>query len=66
MFQLYRDNLEDLLYDKRGKRSLNEPPPDLKIILAEHSPTGLVQVRNSPILRSLSGPSSSTLCDMFE
>jgi len=43
MFQLYRDNLEDLLYDRKG-RKFNETPPDLKIILAEHSTTGLVQV----------------------
>ncbi len=38
MFQLYRDGLEDLL--KIDKKVY----PELKITLAEHSPTGLVHV----------------------
>jgi hypothetical protein len=46
MFQLYRDNLEDLLYDRKQKK-FNENLPDLKIILAEHSSTGLVQVEGA-------------------
>lgn len=40
MFQLYRDGLEDLLYDRKKKDSF----VPLKIVLAEHSPTGLVMV----------------------
>jgi hypothetical protein len=43
MFQLYRDGLEDLLKvpKKKGGEDKN---PALKITLAEHSPSGLVQV----------------------
>ena len=40
MYQLYRDKLEDLLKDKKPFESL----PNLKIVLAEHSPSGLVEV----------------------
>lgn len=47
MFQLYRDGLEDLLKERKKKKKdeddAKEPP--LKIVLAEHSPTGLVHVR---------------------
>lgn len=51
MFQLYRDGLDDLLKEpiKRKKgddEDNNKKPPPLKITLAEHSPTGLVYVRN--------------------
>lgn len=42
MFQLYRDGLEDLLQDKKGGDTKSG---NLKITLAEHSPTGLVHVR---------------------
>ena len=44
MFQLYRDGLEDLLADPKKKKA--DPKP-LKIVLAEHSPTGLVQVEGA-------------------
>lgn len=43
MFQLYRDSIEDLLSEKKKKKH-DEPEVSLKITLAEHSPTGLVQV----------------------
>lgn len=54
MFQLYRDNLEDLLQgipnkkrkipsNDQMKRNINTSK-QLKVTLAEHSPTGLVQV----------------------
>ena len=46
MFQLYRDGLEDLLYDPK-KEDKNKKKPPLKITLAEHSPTGLVQVQGA-------------------
>jgi hypothetical protein len=42
MFQLYRDGLEDLLHEKKGGDTKSG---NLKITLAEHSPTGLVHVR---------------------
>ena len=47
MFQLYRDGLDDLLADskKKEKGDKNAGKP-LKVILAEHSSTGLVQVEN--------------------
>ena len=48
MFQLYRDGLEDLLKDKKKKKKddddMKDKDPPLKITLAEHSPTGLVNV----------------------
>lgn len=54
MFQLYRDNLEDLLQgipNKKKKVLTNDQikrnatsSKQLKVTLAEHSPTGLVQV----------------------
>lgn len=54
MFQLYRDGLEDLLSGAVGKKKASEDPlkrpavgGQLKITLAEHSPTGLVYVRRS-------------------
>jgi hypothetical protein len=53
MFQLYRDNIDDLLYDRKrkGKNDGDLPPPGtLKIVLAEHSSTGLVQVEGAEIL----------------
>jgi hypothetical protein len=66
MFQLYRDGLEDLLQgtnQKRGRAvaavapvsagdATKRPSGQLKITLAEHSPTGLVHVsdRSSPFL----------------
>jgi hypothetical protein len=53
MFQIYRDALEDLLAAK-GKREKGEDEdkkkPSLKIILAEHSPTGLVMVSSMCVL----------------
>jgi hypothetical protein len=42
MFQLYRDGIEDLLADPKKKAANGAKP--LKIVLAEHSSTGLVQV----------------------
>jgi hypothetical protein len=54
MFQLYRDGLEDLLQGVNRKRGATGAEPlkrvtnssgQLKITLAEHSPTGLVHVR---------------------
>jgi len=51
MFQLYRDGLEDLLCKAKGKKKtgdLAKPAnPTLKITLAEHSPTGLVNVEGA-------------------
>lgn len=49
MFQLYRDGLEDLLKDKPKKKKDDDDKkePPLKITLAEHSPTGLVQVEGA-------------------
>lgn len=46
MFQLYRDNLEDLLADPKKKKKGEDPDKaaPLKITLAEHSASGLVQV----------------------
>jgi hypothetical protein len=41
MFQLYRDGLEDLLKSRKKGEDKGGP---LKITLAEHSPTGLVNV----------------------
>jgi hypothetical protein len=49
MFQLYRDNIEDLLKEKKKKKKNDDDEkvdPPLKITLAEHSPTGLVYVRS--------------------
>ena len=45
MFQLYRDGLEDLL--KVQKKKGEDKGSSLKITLAEHSPTGLVQVEGA-------------------
>jgi hypothetical protein len=47
MFQLYRDGLEDLLCKAKGNKKGSDPMKpggNLKITLAEHSPTGLVNV----------------------
>ena len=52
MFQIYRDGLQDLLYSKKagkkGKKGAQQEDDndaaDLKITLAQHSSTGLVQV----------------------
>jgi hypothetical protein len=50
MFQLYRDGLDDLLVDGKKKKredgDKNAGKP-LKIVLAEHSSTGLVQVEGA-------------------
>jgi hypothetical protein len=46
MFQLYRDGLEDLLGESK-KEDRGKKKPNLKITLAEHSPTGLVQVQGA-------------------
>jgi hypothetical protein len=46
MFQLYRDGLEDLLCEVK-KEDKGKKKPNLKITLAEHSPTGLVQVQGA-------------------
>jgi hypothetical protein len=56
MFQLYRDNIEDLLKEKKKKKKDEEEKaePPLKITLAEHSPTGLVYVRPSFVIISKS------------
>ena len=48
MFQLYRDGLEDLLCETK-KEDKGKKKPNLKITLAEHSPTGLVQVQGAEI-----------------
>ena len=66
MFQLYRDNIEDLLASKNaaplkkkgggggggggGGEDMDIKPANLKITLAEHSPTGLVMVEGSEVL----------------
>jgi len=51
MFQLYRDGLDDLLVGglkkKRKDDAEDADRPTLKITLAEHSPTGLVQVEGA-------------------
>ena len=49
MFQLYRDALDDLLMEKKKVKKGEEPDkgPSMKITLAEHSPTGLVQVEGA-------------------
>lgn len=50
MFQLYRDGLEDLLCKAKGKKREGDPSKpvgNLKITLAEHSPTGLVNVEGA-------------------
>jgi hypothetical protein len=53
MFQLYRDGLDDLLINK-GKKKKGDDDDDygakLKITLAEHSSTGLVQVEGATTL----------------
>lgn len=46
MFQLYRDGLEDLLCETK-KEDIGKKKPALKITLAEHSSTGLVQVQGA-------------------
>ena len=43
VFQLYRENLEDLL---AGSNTGSGKETYLNIVLAEHNPTGLVQVRS--------------------
>ena len=58
MFQLYRDSLEDLLVDRSGKKKKKTGSVDvedagggpLKITLAEHSSTGLVQVDGACVM----------------
>lgn len=49
MFQLYRDNIDDLLFERKKKKKGEEDQvqPPLKIVLAEHSASGLLQVRTS-------------------
>merc|ERR1712072_1101857 len=47
MFQLYRDGLDDLLAKKKKKGDDDKKPATLKITLAEHSPTGLVNVEGA-------------------
>lgn len=47
MFQLYRDGLEDLLKEKKATKDAKEGP--LKITLAEHSASGLVEVDGAVI-----------------
>lgn len=51
MFQLYRDGLDDLCFErkKKGKGGDEEYPPELKIVLAEHSASGLVEVQGATI-----------------
>ena len=56
MFQLYRDGLDDLLEEKKKKKKGQDNDDDdnkrgaLKITLAEHSPSGLVQVEGATSL----------------
>ena len=52
MFQLYRDGLDDLLVGGGGKKKRKDDfeggdRVDLKITLAEHSATGLVNVEGA-------------------
>jgi hypothetical protein len=67
MFQLYRDNLEDLLASRKKKKTtaititgvddldqLGNGGGALKITLAEHSSTGLVQVDGAVSLEATS------------
>eukprot|EP00595_Chromulina_sp_UTEXLB2642_P000751 CAMPEP_0196763324 /NCGR_PEP_ID=MMETSP1095-20130614/3848_1 /TAXON_ID=96789 ORGANISM="Chromulina nebulosa, Strain UTEXLB2642" /NCGR_SAMPLE_ID=MMETSP1095 /ASSEMBLY_ACC=CAM_ASM_000446 /LENGTH=433 /DNA_ID=CAMNT_0042116253 /DNA_START=661 /DNA_END=1962 /DNA_ORIENTATION=+ len=54
MFQLYKDNVEDLLKDNKKKKDNDDNDGPLKITLAEHSPTGLVYVDNAVSLPALS------------
>lgn len=55
MFQLYRDGLDDLLAEKKKQKKGEEPElaKTLKITLAEHSPTGLVQVEGAEVMEAL-------------
>ena len=41
MFQLYRDGLDDLLADRKKSRKPEDDNAPLKIVLAEHSDTGM-------------------------
>jgi hypothetical protein len=52
MFQLYRDGLDDLLADRNQKKKGDDDskPTPLKIVLAEHSPTGLVMVEGAVVM----------------
>jgi hypothetical protein len=60
MFQLYRDALDDLLCAKGGDKKKKKGGDDddtggggnLKITLAEHSPTGLVQVEGATVMNA--------------
>jgi len=55
MFQLYRDGLDDLLAGKKKAKKGEDPEPSkvMKITLAEHSPTGLVQVEGAEVAPAL-------------
>ena len=50
MFQLYRDGLDDLLAKKKKKGDDDKKNAPLKITLAEHSPTGLVNVEGAEVM----------------
>ena len=51
MFQLYRDNIDDLCFErkrrKKGEEGVEDAPPQLKIKLAEHTASGLVEVEGA-------------------
>lgn len=52
MFQLYRDNIEDLLASKKPKKKGEDEMKfaPLKITLAEHSSSGLVMVEGAEVM----------------
>ena len=49
MLQVYLDNVDDLLVERKKKGKPKVPTNDekLKIVLAEHSSTGMVQVEGA-------------------
>ena len=50
MLQVYLDNVDDLLVERKKKSKPKAQPPSdekLKIVLAEHSSTGMVQVEGA-------------------
>lgn len=62
MFQLYRDGLEDLLKVQK-KKGGDEKSTSLKITLAEHSPSGLVQVEGA---NTMVAQSPSDVMNIFQ
>jgi kinesin family protein C2/C3 len=68
MFQLYRDGLEDLLAGLNHKKKTNldaakRSNGQLKITLAEHSPTGLVHVEGA---ESILAESAQDVMSIFQ